>query len=65
MFCLKGYEIFSQDELCMHDIYISAAVGTAVYGTVPTFCEQSCIKLASDPCWNEADKEVLVAESHG
>ena len=48
--------------VCM--IYISAAVGTTVYGTVPTIYEQSCIKLASDSCWNEADNEVLVAESH-
>ena len=32
MFCLKGYEIFSEDELWMHDIYIyvSAVVGTTV-----------------------------------
>ena len=64
MFCLKGYEIFSQDKLCMHDIYISAAVGTTAYGTVPTIYEQSCMKLASDSCWNEADNEVHVVESH-
>ena len=48
--------------VCM--IYISAVVGTTVYGTVPTIYGQSYMKWASDPCWNEADNEVLVAESH-
>ena len=55
---------FLKIKLCMHDIYISVAVGTTVYRTVPTIYEQSCMKLALDSCWNEADNEVLVAESH-
>ena len=49
--------------VCM--IYISVSVGTTVYRTVPTIYEHSCMKLALDSCWNEADNEVHVVESHG